>query len=156
MNLRTRPYHSVLMDEIYSYALKLLRARDYTVLKLREKLEAKFGAIPPEVIEQLLKKKFLNDRRFAENYVSRRKKRGAPQLREELEARGVPVELAEEIVTGSDWPSLQEAVAAKMKVWNLRAPLQQRDAGRLFRALLRLGYDEDAVREEIEQLDHER
>src|SRR5437879_6000324 len=139
MNFSTRPYHNVLMDEVYSYALKLLRARDYTVSKLRERLEAKFGALPPDVIEQLLKKKFLNDRRFAENYIAKRKKRGAPQLREELEARGVPAELAEEMVSGTDWPSLQEAVAAKMKVWKLRAPLQQRDAGRLFRALLRLG-----------------
>jgi len=35
----------------------------------------------------------------------------------------------------------------------LRPPLQPRDAGRLFRALLRLGYDEDAIREELEQLE---
>src|SRR6516162_5629988 len=152
MNLRTRPYHSLLMDEIYSYALKLLRGRDYTVSILTQKLKAKFGAVPPEVIEQLLKKKFLNDRRFTENYVAKRKDRGAPQLLDELMARGIPAELADEIVSGTDWPSLQEALAAKIKVWDLREPLHQRDAGRLCRALLRLGYDEDAVREEIEKL----
>jgi SOS response regulatory protein OraA/RecX len=144
------------MDEIYLYALKLLRGRDYTVSKLTEKLETKFGSVPPEVVERLQQKKFLNDRRFAENYVTKRKDRGAALVRQELEERGVAPNLAEEIVGRTEWPSLQEALAAKMKVWKLRAPLQQRDAGRLFRALLRLGYDEDAVREEIEKLHHER
>jgi hypothetical protein len=43
-------------------------------------------------------------------------------------------------------------LADKMNGWKLGAPLQSRDATRLFRALLRLGYDEDAIREEIEQL----
>jgi len=38
-----------------------------------------------------------------------------------------------------------------MNDWKLRAPLQSRDAARLYRALVRLGYDEDAIREEIEQ-----
>jgi SOS response regulatory protein OraA/RecX len=143
------------MEEIYWYALKLLQGRDYTVSGLCEKLEAKFGTVPPQVIEQLLQKKFLNDRRFAENYVAKRKNRGAQQVREELAARGVSTELVDEIVSRTDWPSLKEALAAKMNDWSLRAPLQPRDAGRLFRALLRLGYDEDAIREEIEQLNEQ-
>src|SRR5437868_3234381 len=144
------------MDEIYSYALKLLRGRDYTVSKLSEKLQSRFGAVPPQVVELLLAKNFLNDRRFAENYVAKRRNRGGPPLREELEARGVPAELADEIVSGTDPPSLREALDAKMKDWHLRLPLQLRDAARLFRALARLGYDEDAIREEIERLKDEQ
>ena len=143
---------TVLMNEIYAYALKLLRGRDYTISKLCAKLEAKFGSVPPEVIEQLLEKKFLNDRRFAENYIAKRKSCGAQQVREELLALGISAKLAEEIVSHTEWPSLQDALTAKMRDWNLRPPLQPRDAGRLFRALLRLGYDEDAIREELEQL----
>ncbi|MBI2149269.1 MAG: regulatory protein RecX [Acidobacteria bacterium] len=141
------------MNEIYGHALKLLSARDYTVAKLREKLEAKFGRVPDEVLDRLIRKRFLDDRRFAENYVDKRKNRGAVALREELLARGVEADLAGEILAGSGWPSLPDAVKAKMNDWNLRAPLQSRDAGRLFRALLRLGYDEDAIREEIERLE---
>jgi regulatory protein len=141
------------MDEIYHYALKLLKGRDFTVSQLIQKLEAKFGEAPPEIIEQLLQKKFLNDRRFAQNYVEKRKHRGAAQLREELAARGVPAEITEEILAGTGWPSLHEALAAKMNDWRLRPPLAPRDTARLFRALFRLGYDEDAIREEIEQLD---
>ena len=145
---------TVLMNEIYAYALKLLRGRDYTISKLCAKLEAKFGgSVPPEVIEQLLEKKFLNDRRFAENYIAKRKSCGAQQVREELLALGISAKLAEEIVSHTEWPSLQDALTAKMRDWNLRPPLQPRDAGRLFRSLLRLGYDEDAIREELEQLE---
>src|SRR5688572_20406230 len=144
------------MSEIYTYALKLLRVRDYSVSKLREKLAGKFGSVPEEVIDQLLQKKFLHDRRFAENYVAKRKKRGLAILRQELLDRGVAADLVEEILSQSDWPSLHAAVKAKLNDWNLRAPFQPRDAGRLFRALQRLGYDEDAIREEIEQLNEQQ
>lgn len=140
------------MDEIYTYALKLLRARDYSVARLRQKLELKFGVVPAEVFELLTGKNFLNDRRFAQNYVARRKDRGAMLLREELQARGIASELVDEIVAAEDWPSLRNALTAKMTDWKLRPPLQPRDAARLFRALHRLGYEEDAIREEIQQV----
>ena len=138
------------MDQIYLAALKLLRTRDHTVASLRQKLEGKFGFVPEEVIDQLLKRNFLNDRRFAENYVSRRKDRSLAALREDLIARGVALDIVDETLSHAESPSLREAMAAKIKDWKLRAPLQPRDAARLFRALLRLGYDEDAIREEIE------
>jgi len=141
------------MNEIYAYALKLLRGRDYTISKLSGKLEAKFGSVPPEVIEQLQEKNFLNDRRFAENYIAKRKSRGSQQVREELAALGISAKLAEEIISHIEWPSLQDALTAKMRDWNLRPPLQTRDASRLFKTLLRLGYDEDAIREELEQIE---
>ena len=146
---------AIFMHEIYTYALKLLKGRDYSVSELSRKLEAKFGEAPPEIIQQLLQKKFLNDRRFAQNYVERRKQRGAAQVREELAARGVPSEITEEILAETGWPSLHEALAAKMNDWRLRPPLDGRDAARLFRALFRLGYDEDAIREEINQLEQQ-
>jgi regulatory protein len=139
------------MTEAYARALKLLRRRDYTVSELREKL----GDAPEEVIQLLLQKNYLNDRRYAENYVARRKTKGAVVLRQELETRGVPAQLIEETLLQNEWPSLQAALKATMSDWNLRPPLQRRDASRLFRALLRLGYEEDAIREEIEQL-HEQ
>lgn len=143
------------MDEIYGYALKLLQRRDYSVAQLREKLHAKFGPFPEEVIAHLLKKNFLNDTRFAERYAERRKRRGQAVVREELTGLGIAPEVIEHALSETAWPSLRDAVAARMNGFNLRAPLQPRDAARLFRALLRLGYDEDAIREEIEHL-HEQ
>jgi SOS response regulatory protein OraA/RecX len=140
---------------MYLYALKLLRSRDQTVAGLCKRLEAKFGEAPPELIEQLSRKNFLNDRRFAENYVARRKDRGRMLLREELIGRGIAADLADDIISRAAWPSLREAMTTKIKDLKLRTPLQSRDAARLFRALARLGYDEDAIQEEIDQL-HEQ
>jgi len=139
------------MDEVYVHALKLLQRHDYTIAELRTKLVAKFSAVPEGLIEQLTQKNFLNDRRFAENYVAKRKERGELILRNEMRARGVPADLVNEVLEEAEWPSLREAMAARMKIWKLSGPLQSRDAARLFRALLRLGYDEDAIREEIEK-----
>ena len=137
---------------MYGYALKLLRTRDYSDAALREKVHARFGSAPPELIQHLLDKNFLNDRRFAENYATRRQERGRAVLREELMSSGVATELVDDVLSQLHWPSLREALAARIEGWNLRTPLQSRDAVRLFRALLRLGYDEDAIREEIEIL----
>jgi regulatory protein len=141
------------VDEIYAHALKLLRMRDYTLAGLQKKLETRFGTAPQEVLNLLVQKKFLNDRRFAENYVERRKSRGSQLLRQELIEKGVSTELADEILSRADFPSLKQALAAKMTDWKLRVPLQSRDAARLFRVLVRLGYDEDAIREELENLE---
>jgi len=141
---------------MYAYALKLLRTRDYTVADLRRKVESRFGPAPQELIQQLLIKNFLNDRRYVENYVSRRKERGRALLREELMASGVATELIEAVLSQQDWPSLRDAVTARIEDWNVRIPLQPRDAARLFRALFRLGYEEDAIREEIENLREHR
>jgi SOS response regulatory protein OraA/RecX len=140
------------MNEVYVHALKLLQRRDYTTAELRSRLVAKFGAAPEDVIQQLIQKNFLNDRRFAENYVAKRKDRGEMTLRNEMTARGIAADMVNEVLEEAEWPSLREAMAAKMKIWRLSGPLQSHDAARLFRALLRLGYDEDAIREEIERL----
>jgi regulatory protein len=140
------------VDEIYAHALKLLRMRDYTIAELQKKLQSKYGVVPEAVLDLLIQKKFLNDRRFTENYVTRRKDRGVSLLRQELINKGVETDIVDEILSNAEFPSLKEAVAAKMNDWKLRVPLQSRDAARLFRALVRLGYDEDAIREEINQV----
>ena len=143
------------MNEIFNHAVKLLARRDFSVARLMEKLRAKFGDVPDDVIAQLSAKRFLNDRRFTEEYVRRRKKVGIARLRQELEAQGIAPALREEILGETEWASLRSALAGKMVDWNLHPPLNSRDAARLFRGLARLGYEEEAIREEIEQL-HEQ
>ena len=142
--------------EIYLYALQLLAKRDHSVADLQRKIETKFGKAPADVLQELIRKNFLNDHRFAEHYVARKKVKGPAALRDELISRGVAAAIVNEILSCAEWPSLQDALKDKMNGWKLRAPLQSRDAARLFRALLRLGYEEDAIREEIEQLQQQR
>ena len=143
------------MDEIYHHALKLLRRRDYTERRLREKLELKFGSVPAEVIRQLLEKRFLDDRRYAENFVAKHPDRHPEGVRAALEEAGVAPQTVDAVLRARDWPSLPDVLKAKMRIWRLHPPLPQRDAARLFRLLSRLGYPEEEIREELEQL-HEQ
>lgn len=143
------------MDEIYHQALKLLRRRDYTEKQLREKLEDKFEDVPPEVFSLLRSKRFLDDRRYAENFVAKHSDMHPARVREMLEEAGVPRESIDRAVSTENWPSLRDVLKAKMLDWRFAPPLKRRDAARLFRALSRLGYSEDELREELEQL-HEQ
>jgi SOS response regulatory protein OraA/RecX len=143
------------VNEIYHHALKLLRRRDHTKQQLLHKLEEKFGEVPPEVTDTLFKKRFLDDRRYAENFVAKHSDSHPDWVRQALEEAGVAQEIVDLALATSDWPSLRDVLKAKMLVWRLRPPLQRRDVARLFRLLSRLGYPEEDIREELEQF-HEQ
>jgi SOS response regulatory protein OraA/RecX len=143
------------VDEIYHQALKLLRRRDHSVAQLREKLSQRYGEVPDELIETLRNKRFLDDARFAGNLVVKRRDCDPSLVREELRHAGIPAEIAEQALAAGDWSSLQDVLRAKMAHWKLHAPIQPKEAARLFRALARLGYPEDNIREELDQL-HEQ
>jgi SOS response regulatory protein OraA/RecX len=143
------------MDEVYHRALKLLSMRDYTVAELRSKLEAKFGPIDERVLNELRARKFLDDRRIVLNFLARKPRHSLEFIRERLLERGVDAAILAESLENIDKPSLRDVVNATMSDWNLREPLHRRDIARLFRALNRLGYQEDAIREELERF-HEQ
>jgi SOS response regulatory protein OraA/RecX len=143
------------VEEIYHHALKLLRRKDYTRQQLQKKLEERFGIVPDSIAEGLLTKRFLDDRRFAENFVARHADSHPSWVRAALEEAGVDSETANFVVDGWTWPSLQDVLKAKMQDWRLRPPLDRRDVARLFRLLGRLGYPEEDIREELEQF-HEQ
>jgi SOS response regulatory protein OraA/RecX len=143
------------VDEIYHHALKLLRRRDYTEKQLREKLEDKFEDVPSEVFSMLRAKRFLDDRRYAENFVAKHLDAHPTRVRELLGEAGISRETIELAVAAVNWPSLRDVLKAKMLDWRFVPPLERRDAARLFRALNRLGYSDDELREELEQL-HEQ
>jgi SOS response regulatory protein OraA/RecX len=141
------------VDEIYHHALKLLRRRDYTKRQLQEKLEAKYGRVPDDLLSQLSAKRYLDDRRYADNFVAKHPEAHPARVREELQDSGIDGKTIDLVIDAFEWPSLQAVLKAKMIAWRLSPPLQRRDAARLFRVLNRLGYPEDDIREELEQLD---
>jgi len=143
------------VDEIYHQALKLLRRRDYTVFQLRKKLERKFREVPKEIIDMLQKKHFLDDARYAGNLVMKRRDFHVSLVRDELLNSGVSPEITEQAISLHDWPSLQHIVRTKMTDWKLQSPIPRKEAKRLYRVLARLGYPDDEIREELEQL-HEQ
>ena len=138
------------MDEMYRHAVKLLARRDYSASELKTKLEKKFGAVDESVIAELTKRKFLDDRRFVRNFIAKKARHSLEYIEEQLHARGIDRKTAAEEIEKAERPSLLDVLNATMVDWKLRAPLNPRDAARLFRALGRLGYPEDAIREELE------
>jgi SOS response regulatory protein OraA/RecX len=122
---------------------------------LREKLADKFDDVPSDVFSMLQARRFLDDRRYAENFVAKHADTHPARVREMLAEAGVPRETIDLAVTTVNWPSLRDVLKAKMLDWRFAPPLERREAARLFRALSRLGYSEDELREELEQL-HEQ
>src|SRR5205823_14237375 len=108
-----------------------------------------------EIIETLLKKRFLDDARYAGNLVAKRRDCDPSLVREELLRAGVSPEITEQALATKHWPSLQDVLRAKMNDLKLHAPIHQKEAARLYRALARLGFPEDNIREELDQL-HEQ
>ena len=140
------------MDEMYQHAVKLLAGRDYSEAEIRSKLEKKFGAISEPAIAELIRRRFLDDRRFIRQFALRKPRHSLEYLRQSLLQKGVDETLILEVLKNTDRPSLVDVVKATMAEWDLHTPLHPRDAARLFRALNRLGYEEDAIREELEPL----
>jgi SOS response regulatory protein OraA/RecX len=140
------------VSEIYHEALRLLRRRDYTEKQLRDRLVARFGEVPQEVFDRLGASRFLNDRRVAENIVAKRFEHHPDSIREELRTAGVEAGIIEDVMSKISRRSLREVVDAKMADWRLGIPLQPKEASRLFRALRKLGFPEDEIREELETL----
>ncbi|MGB4598799.1 MAG: regulatory protein RecX [Trichlorobacter sp.] len=92
-------------DQAYLAALKLLAGRDYTLAALACKLEQR-GYQHQQVAETLVRlsaEHFLDDRRYAERFISQARESGryvGYRLRQELKRRGVPTELAAELLEG--------------------------------------------------------
>ena len=139
------------MDEIYGHALKLLAGSDYSTHRLCLKLEQRFETVPKDVIERLRSEGFLDDRRFAENFVRGRRRRGRPQLTVDLERHGIPEDVIRKVIESENWPTAREILRAKIVTSKLDFPLRQKDAARLCRSLERLGYDVDEILREMEE-----
>jgi regulatory protein len=113
-----------LLDKAYAY----LAARDHSVAELRDKLEksllksAVFEYIPADqgasvlqtVIDELLRRQFLDDHKFAHLWVESRnrfKPRGKYVLQEELKRKGVSSEIINAVLDELGGKETQLAVA---------------------------------------------
>ena len=137
---------------MYGYAIKLLAVRDYSVRRMKARLEKRFNRNSERVIDRLLSQKFLDDLRFAQSFVRVRKSRGRLRLRAELIRDGIGETMADDVLEREDWPSLVDVLKDKMRGLKLIPPVSLREAARLSRFLRRLGYDEEEIRKELEKL----
>ncbi len=102
-SLKSRSTELETPELAYQYALRLLTGRDYTVLKLREKLTTRNLAEQDveATLLRLQRESWLDDRRYAVRFAESALSNGrfyGPRLRQEMRRRGLPVELIDEIL----------------------------------------------------------
>ena len=92
-------YNELLYKRALNRVLGLIRARDHTVFEISEKLKKDHypESIIIPMIEEMKKQGFLNDRRFAENYISLySESRSALVIKQNLLQKGIDKNVIEE------------------------------------------------------------
>jgi regulatory protein len=151
-----RPKKVYTEEELYEYAVGALarRMRSVAELKrlLRNKVEAdtELGQTLIELIVRRLKDRgYLNDARYAAAYSSFRlsnEKFGRRRVVTDLKAKGVHGEVLEKAVsTVYDEVNDEKLARAYLKRKRLEKPQNQKQAARIFRQLVRAGFEHKTV-----------
>lgn len=132
-------------------ALRLLSQREHSRFELERKLKA-FEETPGELAEALdflQAKDFINEQRVVESVVNRRSaKLGASRVRQELQAKRLPVEAITEAVQTMRSTELERA----REVWQKKfgeSPVDQAGRVKQVRFLVSRGFAPDVVRKVV-------
>lgn len=132
-------------------ALRLLSQREHSRFELERKLKA-FEETPGElgeVLDFLQAKDFINEQRVVESVVNRRSaKLGATRVRQELQAKRLPVEAVTEAVQTMRSTELERA----REVWRKKfgePPVDQAARVKQVRFLVSRGFAPDVVRKVV-------
>lgn len=114
--LYERILKEVLLKRAQARSLYILKSMDKTEAQMRQKL--KEGTYPEKVIEEVIGWlygfHYLDDRRYAENYVSQKKSsKSRKQMMLDLERRGISKTLAEEVLESEE----EEDETALIRQW---------------------------------------
>jgi len=115
-------------SEIRLSAMNLLARREHSHRELQQKLQKRFGDsdLIASVIERLASQNLQSDERFAESFLSARKRNGQGPVRiaMELEARGLAEELIREYVN----PREEQWIELARHVWRKRFGSMKKEA----------------------------
>lgn len=147
-------------SQVYLAALRLLAGRDYTVAALARKLEQR--GHPPEqaaeAVARLVAERFLDDHRYGERLIAQCRASGryvGYRLRQELKRRGVPAEVAAELL--ADPPENGEELALARHLIDRRyagfdpATSDDRDRRRVIGFLQRRGFGAGVIRQLLDR-----
>ena len=137
-------------DALYDYAVRSLSRRMRTVAELKRLMrprvpEGEIGELLIKmVILRLKDQKYLNDSNYAAAYSAYRRdteKFGKRRVITDLKVKGVHADVIEKAVNEA-YSSIDEQaqVRAFLKRKRLKKPANNREAARIFRALLRAGF----------------
>jgi regulatory protein len=142
-------------EAMYQYAVAALGRRMRTVAELKRLLrrrapEGELGTVLVEmVILRLKEQKYLNDSSYAAAYTSFRKeneKFGRRRIITDLKVKGVHGDVIEKAV-GEAYAGVdeQEQARAFLRRKRLKEPQNEKDAARIFRALMRAGFSAGVI-----------
>ena len=135
---------------LYDYAISALSQRMRTVAELKRLMrrrvpEGEIGVLLVEmVILRLKEQKYLNDSNYAASYSAYRRdteKFGRRRVVTDLKVKGVHPEVIEKAVSEA-YATVDEAgqVRAFLKRKRVKKPATNKEAARIFRALMRAGF----------------
>lgn len=136
----------------------LLQSRDYTVAKLRQKLSEDYPAsVTEEVLDELQKAGYLDDLRFAGDYIRYHTGRSLRQLKADLQKKGISSETLEQALAElSDQEDLQEREAEQIrcflekKMRKQTGEVSREEMQKWMAALYRKGYSPEMIRRSAE------
>lgn len=142
-----RPKRNLLdEDSLYDYAIAALGCRMHSVAELKRKMRNRCPeeATIERVIVRLKDQKYLSDSSYAAAYSAFRRdnqKFGRRRVITDLKVKGVHADVIEKAVAEA-YSTVNEAeqVRAFLKRKRLRKPKNNREAARIFRALMRAGF----------------
>jgi regulatory protein len=145
---RTRKVYDEQM--LYEYAIGALGRRMRTVAEMKRLMRNKIREQPHAellvdvIIARLKEQKYLNDTNYAENYSRFRKeneKLGRRRVVQDLKAKGVHGDIIDKTV-GAAYDEVNEEQLARQYLVRkrLKKPVDQRQAAKIFRNLIRAGF----------------
>lgn len=141
-----RPNRTYTEPELYDYSVAALGRKMRTVAELKRLLRQRCddAEIIERVVSRLKEQKYLNDSSYAAAYSSLRRdneKFGARRVITDLKVKGVHRDLIEKAVADAFAGVNEEGLArAFLKRKRLRKPASNKEAARIFRALVRAGF----------------
>ncbi len=135
-------------------ALYYLKSSDKTELQMRKKL--KEGYYPEEVIhrimEFLLKYGYIDDTRYAENYISyNRKRKSVVNMRNDLTVRGVSREVIDAVLEecSEEQQQNEEQIIEGYCAKKLKPDMSEKDIDKFMMSLLRKGFKYDLIKSTV-------
>jgi len=129
----------------------ILESSDKPEIELRRKLAESF--YPQEAIDFAIEycksKHFIDDRRFAENYIRYRSSGKSKRiLMQELVAKGIDKDIVSEILEDTDIDE-SEQIAAELKKRHYSEDMEEKEKQRIYSALARKGYSWEQIRSSV-------
>lgn len=146
------------MNSAINYILKLLSKRDYTTAEIKKKLSMRdIPAMEQEEIVGFLEKKgFIDDFRYANNFVTTHTTRGDVRIRYELLRKGISREIISQALLNIDKSALLDrakGVAESYLSKGNRNGIGREDLrNKIFAKLARQGFTYEIIRQVSEEL----